>query len=177
VVCNNTLNAALAQARRTNAVEVRIYHSSKLAEHVAEARRVLGIVNVEFETFRLAAEGLVARDGLPHVKKFLNALFPPPTGKDKAAATVYDQKKAALDRLVSESDGTAWGLLNAATAFIDHRPIHSKKEDANSRHMNSALLGADAEAKTKAAQLILQMTGIYTKLMAEREALMVRVRQ
>ena len=176
VVCRNTLNAALARNRKTNGVEVRVYHSSKLADHVAEARRVLGIVNVEFETFRQAAEGLAAKDGLPYVDKLLKALFPAPSGKNKASTTVYDAKRATIEGLIAKEDGSAWGLLNGITAFVDHRIGHSKKDDAASRHMNSALLGADAEFKTRAAQTLLDMTGIYDKLMRDREAAMVLVR-
>jgi phage/plasmid-like protein (TIGR03299 family) len=175
VVCRNTLNAALARNRKTNGVEVRIYHSSKLADHVAEARRVLGIVNVEFEIFRQAAEGLAAIDGLPYVDLLLKAMFPAPSGKDKAAATVYDRKRATIEGLIAGEDGSAWGLLNGLTAYVDHRVQRSKKDDAASRHMNSALMGADAEFKTRAAQSLLDMTGIYGNLMREREALMVRV--
>jgi len=177
VVCRNTLNAALARSRKTNGLEVRVYHSSKLADHVAEARRILGIVNVEFETFRQAAEGLAAEDGMPYVDKLLNAMFPPPTGTNAAAKTVYDQKRSTIEGLVKAADGSAWGLLNGITAFVDHRVSRSKKDDASSRRMNSVLLGPDAEFKTRAAQTLLDMTGIYDSLMRDREAMMVQVRK
>jgi phage/plasmid-like protein (TIGR03299 family) len=178
VVCNNTLNAAIDRA--AGVIPVRIYHVGKLETRLAEARRVLGISSVEIAAFSKMAEGLAARDGLPHIKQLLNRLFPEPA-KDATplAKTLYEQRKADLDETLKRQagDGSAWAVLNGVTAYVDHRLRHAKRDEhADSRKMNSVLLGADARVKTEAAQILMSLTGIYQEIKRDREAAMVAVK-
>jgi len=178
VVCNNTLNAAIDRA--AGVIPVRVYHVGKLDTRLAEARRVLGISTVEIATFAKMAGGLAAADGLPHIPTLLKRLFPAPA-KDATplAKTLYEQRRADIEETLKRQvgDGSAWGVLNGITAYVDHRIRHAKRDDlADSRKMNSVLLGPDARIKTEAAQILSSLTGIYQNLKREREEMMVAVR-
>ena len=176
VVCNCTLNAALG--RSDAAINVRIYHTGSLPARVAEAQRVLGIATVEFAAFKRMGDEMQARDGLPYVDKLLNKLFPPPKKGAKAVSiAAYDFTDAQRRMAIKRDDGTAWGLLNGITAWVDHRDRRSKDDgNATSRLMDNVLFGSGAALKAQAATSLMQMAKIYQDIMREREESMVAVR-
>lgn len=164
VVCNNTLNMAWSRSHR-RPIEARIYHTQSLDAKVAEARRVLGIVNKEIAAFALIADALDDRDGLPHIEKLLAQLFPePPKDANAYHKTIYEQRMAevgAAMKAQTAANPTAWGVLNGITAWVDHRSRRAKNDgDADSRKMDSVMFGRDADLKTLAARCIANLTKV-----------------
>jgi phage/plasmid-like protein (TIGR03299 family) len=162
VVCNNTLNMAWSPRHR-KPIEARIYHTASLDAKVAEARRILGIVNKEIAAFASIAGALDDRDGLPHIGKLIAQLFPePPKDANAYHKTIYEQRMAEVAAAMkAETRTTAWEVLNGITAWVDHRSRRAKGDgDADSRKMDSVMLGRDADFKTLAARCIANLTKV-----------------
>jgi phage/plasmid-like protein (TIGR03299 family) len=164
VVCNNTLNMAWSPRHR-KPIEARIYHTQSLDAKVAEARRVLGIVSKEIAAFSTIADALADRDGLPHIHKLLDHLFPaPPKDANAYHKTIYEQRMAEVAQAMNaqtRENTTAWGVLNGITAWVDHRNRRAKGDgDADSRKMDSVMFGRDADFKADAARIIAKLTKV-----------------
>jgi hypothetical protein len=151
--------------RHRKPIEARIYHTQSLDAKVAEARRVLGIVSKEIAAFSTIADALADRDGLPHIHKLLDHLFPaPPKDANAYHKTIYEQRMAEVAQAMNaqtRENTTAWGVLNGITAWVDHRNRRAKGDgDADSRKMDSVMFGRDADFKADAARIIAKLTKV-----------------
>jgi phage/plasmid-like protein (TIGR03299 family) len=157
VVCQNTLNAALR-----GRADAKISHRSTFD---AEAMKdELGISREEFQawagTMRLLAGERVSNDKAERV--LIEAI----TGKDFAKLHAKEveeaQDKAAFKKMMdlfngqgrgSNLDGrkgTAWGLLNACTEFVDHH-VRATSQD---NRLESAWFGPGEKMKAKVLDLL-----------------------
>lgn len=131
VVCNNTLNLALAGAKRAWSVR----HTGDMQSKMHEARVCLEMANAYMDdlsrtAYRMANTS-VKRDEL---YALLDELFP-------VAEDSTDREKKNIERLRSEYmtcyfapdilkfRGTAWGAVNAMSDMLTHNAPHRKTEN------------------------------------------------
>lgn len=183
VVCNNTERAAFWS--RDRSLTVHIPHVGDIDGKIATARRVLGLSLDIFKAYGSVMSELAAEDGLPLVQPFLAQLFPPKfdeVGKELENRQ-REEKLAEVTAMFNREPGqTAFGLLNAVTAWVDHVNLPATSHDnvAGSkaeRLMASALTGRGADTKAEAANILLSMTGIYERQRAALDELKVRVKK
>jgi phage/plasmid-like protein (TIGR03299 family) len=155
VVCNNTL--AIALANGTGAVKVS--HSTSFDPVAVKAK--LGISVSSFHEFMYQMKQLSERKVKSReAEKFIQTLF---GGKDTSAAVQgYERAMAKVQDLFnghgkgsefSSSKGTAFGLLNAVTEFVDHE----RRARSTDHRLESAWFGAGAALKQKALDQALLM--------------------
>lgn len=136
IVCNNTLNAAL----RSNSNRVRIMHNSQLENNLAEAHKMMGIINkmkTELEGIynQMAKKKIVdaqLRDFLIQTfasKSQLETLAKgPETSGEKASMTKLEEivADAYMYALTSDTQkgkttvGTVFGAYNAITGYLQN---------------------------------------------------------
>jgi phage/plasmid-like protein (TIGR03299 family) len=126
VVCNNTLSAATVGRDKKDNGAIKVSHRSIF--NPDEVKKQLGIAGTWSE-FVAGANELAK----VHVKdedalKFVVSLVGDPekdlseqADKAKAVATVYQLFKGkGRGSNMTSSDGTAWGLVNSVTEYVDH---------------------------------------------------------
>lgn len=174
VVCNNTLtasvgggeNARFGQSERDVPGQiVRVPHSAYFDPE--QARLDLGIVFDGWERF-LATARRLARTTVDEkfATEFLKTLLPTPVVTDdngkKVPGPVENSRPyksimalfngAADGADLPEANGTAWGLLNAVTQFVDH------ERGGDKTRLASAWFGTGAGLKDKARDLLVEVT-------------------
>lgn len=155
VVCNNTLSIATANTKGA----IVIPHSAQF-----DARGVkidLGILDGAFNTFEDQANALADRklsnkEAMALLTQIMVAGFDPEAAKAEETVlstkrtnqimTVFDlYQRAGMGSNLKSADGTAWGLVNAVTEYVDHQA----SRNTNNR-FRSAQFGAGATMKTDA---------------------------
>lgn len=158
VVCQNTMNMALGEKDRK---QVAISHISTFnAEKVKET---LGISRQHFEQYLRAAEhlsqfslasaaannfleetlrenGMVVREDITKSRQFNRIL------------ELYNGAGMGAD--LKTAEGTAWGLLNAVTQFVDHEARATNMDN----RLASAWFGRGDNFKTNTFQRLLALT-------------------
>jgi phage/plasmid-like protein (TIGR03299 family) len=126
VVCQNTLNLGIAQAKQS----YKIRHTATLEGRIAVAREALGISQEYFAKFGDFAKALYeVKMDTPKFIKFATKLYPKPE-KDsaKSSFTRWENKIDLLGDLFTGSGevntsanigGTAWAGFNALTEALD----------------------------------------------------------
>lgn len=157
VVCNNTLTMALR-----GGTEVRLSHNRVFDAAAQQAAKTqLGIAREKFDAMaqvarRLARMTLTSDDVTRISSELLRA--------DNPLATLEEQPRT-VRRIVSLYDGegqgsqlksakgTAWGLLNAVTEYVDHEYGHNP----NNR-LSHAWFGRGEALKRRASETLLALT-------------------
>lgn len=162
VVCNNTLSMALNQDTKTL---VKINHSSKFDPE--RMKNSLGIGRGQFEKFIGAARAL-SKDNIggQDAKDFVaKLLIDTKTVTSKGDVQVAVRDSEAYGRILrlfngagagadmAGSQGTAWGLVNAVTQYVDH---HSAARTTSNR-LNRAWFGKGDELKTASLEMALAL--------------------
>lgn len=156
VVCDNTLTAGM----RERGVQIAISHRSTV--DTAAVKEKLGLARGQFHKemaeLRRLAETPVTQ---AMADQFLGELLVETkmvTKKDAtrsrafiAISELFNGK--GLGSTLDGVDGTAWGLLNAVTEYVDH---HAKAADVSNR-LDSAWFGRGDDLKTVAAQKLLEL--------------------
>ncbi|MDY0134593.1 MAG: DUF932 domain-containing protein [Atribacterota bacterium] len=158
VVCNNTLSIAVDRAPQA----IRVPHNTQFDE--AAVKRQLGITVSTWDDFMIRLRALSERKVKSHeaMNYFLNVLCaaddPSLLGQgltnERAltrALALYDGEGRGSE-LVS-AKGTAWGLVNAVTEFVDHE----RRARNTDNRLDSAWFGAGAQIKQKALDQALLM--------------------
>lgn len=149
VVCNNTLSIALENS--SSAIKVR--HRSQFDPDAV--KRQLGITVSSWEGFVTRMKALVARPVDPDtVEGLLRRVltYAAPEGKtvvvnEQALATVRSlYEGGGRGALMPSSRGTAWGLLNGITEFIDHH----RRARSDDHRRDAAWFGQGAQIKQRA---------------------------
>ena len=122
VVCNNTLNMALASAERAWSTP----HRGNIQMRLEEARQTLELANeymtrLDEEADRLANEKM--DDG--QVTRVLAEMFPTP---EDASERILKTANAAKEQIIvcmlrpdlAQFMGTKWGFLNAVSDYVGH---------------------------------------------------------
>ncbi|MGQ3003542.1 MAG: DUF932 domain-containing protein [Hydrogenophaga sp.] len=152
VVCNNTLAIALGEGKGA----VKVHHRSQFDAQAV--KRQLGIAISSWDGFMLRMKALSERKVTPdmaeaYYKRVLTYAAVDPSGQPVTA--VNDRALKAVQDLftgrgrgsnLASASGTAWGLLNGVTEFIDH---HRRARSEDHRR-DAAWFGAGAAVKQKA---------------------------
>ncbi len=175
VVCMNTHNVAIALAEREiqKAKEAgesflgnaTMRHTTNLGARVADVRKSLGIVSMQYQVYEEAAKRLAMTQVTTAAwKSYLMNVGIRPTGKDDAklpTATqkIIDEVSAMFDKgRGNDLPGvkhTAWGAFNAVAEYVDY----SRSKDENDTRAKSILFGSGAVLKQKAWDAALSIAG------------------
>lgn len=157
VVCNNTLDAALADKTAI----IRTRHNTKFnAERVGAE---LAAIAAGFEHYKAMAEGMVQiQQTQQDVANFFKGLLDIPfdakeadisgrkMGQFKALAGAYKETVAE-----GTQPGTAWTALNAITRWVDHDRSTRGGDSQDEARVLSANFGTGAALKAKAVGLLM----------------------
>jgi len=158
VVCNNTLSIAINGAAQA----VKVPHNTRFDAHAVKQQ--LGIAVSHWDGFMYRMRTLAERKVKSHeaMNYFLRVLCDAQNGQQepveltneralKRVMVLYEGqgKGAELDA----AKGTAWGLLNAVTEFVDHE----RRARSPEYRMDSAWFGQGAVIKQRALDTALQL--------------------
>lgn len=158
VVCNNTLAVALNGASQA----IKVPHSTRF--DALAVKQQLGIAVSQWDGFMYRMRTLAERKVKSHeaMNYFLRVLCDTPAGNSESPALVNER---ALKRVMALYDGqgkgaeldaakgTAWGLLNAVTEYVDHE----RRARSTEYRMDSAWFGQGAAIKQRALDTALQL--------------------
>lgn len=156
VVCNNTLTMAV----RSKPAAVAVSHRSKFDADAVKAR--LGLARENFNKFVEAAKVLSSvKMGGRKAEDFLASLL-----RDTGAVTAKEVEKteafgkilalfdgSAMGGRLAGARGTAWGVVNAVTEYVDH----GRAKTADSRLL-SAWFGPGEQLKAEAFRRALELS-------------------
>lgn len=133
VVCQNTLDWALSHTNRI----VRVRHTNKATDRLAQAKQILGIRDKYSEELAKQGEWLVESEMTDkQFNNFLEKLMPIPEEQEgKPAETMIRNRRDQVRDVYAKADnlnnvrGTKWGALNAVVEYVDHR-IERKTDEA-----------------------------------------------
>ena len=153
VVCNNTLTAALS-SRDSAASVIRVSHRTSFNPVSVKAR--MASTSSHMKAFAEAATALSkAQVTSRGAERFVQALLSRdeaqerrPRGMDTILA-LFDGAGRGAD--LPSSRGTAWGLLNAVTEYVDH---HATAK-TTSHLLERAWMGSGDQLKTRALETLL----------------------
>lgn len=136
VVCNNTLNMALSQAKRTWSTR----HIGTISDRLEEARKTLELADVYLQGLAEEAEKLAdAKMSDAEIEHALNAMIALPedaTDRQKAQA---DKIKSEIVMCMFSPDllkflNTKWGFVNAVSDYVGHaEPLRKTQTFAENR--------------------------------------------
>ena len=152
VVCNNTLQIALGDS----AGAVKVGHRSQFDAQAV--KRQLGIAVSSWDAFMVRMKALSERKmSDAAAERFLRRVLTYPTtspaNRDvlavneraiKAVAELYSGRGKGAD--LASASGTAWGLLNAVTEYVDHR----RRARSDDHRRDAAWFGSGATLKDRA---------------------------
>lgn len=148
VVCNNTLQIALGD----KAGAIKVPHSTKF--DAQSVKQQLGIAVSSWDSFMYQMKQLSERKVKPiEAQSFFLKLL-----SDPVAGTSGKPNERALHQItrlyeghgkgaeLASANGTAWGLLNAVTEYVDHE----RRSRSVDNRLDSAWFGSGAAIKDKA---------------------------
>ena len=149
VVCNNTLRVALGN----NNGAVKVPHRSEFDPEAV--KRQLGITVASWDGFVARMKALVERPVDPDTVEGLLRRVLTYAGPDGRADIVNEQALANVRALyegggrgamLPSSRGTAWGLLNSVTEYVDHH----RRARSDDHRRDAAWFGQGAQLKQRA---------------------------
>ena len=158
VVCNNTLTIAVNGATQA----IKVPHSTKFDAQAVKQQ--LGVAVSQWDTFMYRMRTLAERKVKSHeaMNYFLRVMCDTSSANGeqvtlsneralKKVQSLYEGHGHGAD--LESAKGTAWGLLNAVTEYVDHE----KRARSNDHRMDSAWFGQGATIKHKALEAALQL--------------------
>lgn len=144
VVCNNTLNLALSTAPRVWSCK----HIGNLSSKIDEAKRALEFAesyNKELAEFAMRAANTTITEEKQN--QILSELFPvADDASDRTKRNVQDAvndfKSCIVAVDLSPFYGTAWGLINAASDYVYHKPASRFSPTFEEKRMDTAIVGS-----------------------------------
>ncbi len=154
VVCNNTLKLALDDSSGV----VKVPHSTTFDP--ALVKESLGLGLSSWDQFSRSIKDLANRPvSEAEAKAYLANVLGDPVNDEakplrplKTVLELYSGKGRGAD--MQSANGTAWGLLNAITQYVDH----CRQARNQDNRLNSAWFGAGAALKAKAFQEAMLLT-------------------
>lgn len=149
VVCNNTLAIALGDSRSA----IKVPHRSQFNPEAV--KRQLGITVSSWDGFVARMKALVERPVDPDSVEALLRRVLTYQAQDNKATVVNEQALATVrslyegggrGALMSSSRGTAWGLLNSVTEYVDHH----RRARSDDHRRDAAWFGQGAQLKQRA---------------------------
>ena len=168
VVCNNTISMALSAK---SAQRVVVSHRTKITdERLREIKSNMGLVRGEFVRFAEAAKllsrvNVTDRDARSFVLDLLSPKLDGMTAKEATEATDKTRDSRGFQAIVRLFNGeamgsslqgvkgTAWGLLNSVTEYVDH----GTQARSDSSRLDSAWFGAGDTLKTRTLEKLLTL--------------------
>jgi phage/plasmid-like protein (TIGR03299 family) len=157
VVCNNTLAIALRQGVGA----VRVPHRSEFDAQAVKQQ--LGIAIAPWSAFEDYIKELANRRVADKtVERFLVKVFAYPVSGEQPAAVVNEHAIRKVQALyggqglgaaLPAAKGTAWGLLNSITEYVDHH----RRAHSNDHRRNAAWFGQGALLKQRAWEEALKL--------------------
>ena len=158
VVCNNTLTIAVSGATQA----IKVPHSTRFEPQAVKQQ--LGIAVSQWDSFMYRMRTLAERKVKSHeaMNYFLRVMCDIQPGNIESAGLANER---ALKRVLALYDGqgkgaefdaakgTAWGLLNAVTEYVDHE----RRARSTEYRMDSAWFGQGAAIKQRALDTALQL--------------------
>ncbi|MFL1389346.1 DUF932 domain-containing protein [Pseudomonas tritici] len=158
VVCNNTLTIAINGASQA----IKVPHSTRFDPHTVKQQ--LGITVSQWDDFMYRMRTLAARPVKDHeVKAYLRSVLCE-VQTDKPENTGLSNERA-LNKVLSmyeghgrgaeleSAKGTAWGLLNSVTEYVDHE----RRARSNEYRVDAAWFGQGAAIKQRALDTALRL--------------------
>jgi phage/plasmid-like protein (TIGR03299 family) len=156
VVCNNTLQIALGSASSA----IKVPHRSHFdAEAV---KRQLGITVASWDSFVARMRALVDRPVDPDSVEGLLRRVLTYAAPDSKAPVVNEQALSIVNSLyegggrgalMASSRGTAWGLLNSVTEYVDHH----RRARSDDHRRDAAWFGQGAQIKQRTWDEVLKL--------------------
>lgn len=149
VVCNNTLSIALGNASGA----IKVPHRSQFDPDAV--KRQLGITASSWDGFVARMKALVERPVDPDSVEGLLRRVLTYTGPANKHAVVNEQALSSVRALyegggrgaqMASSRGTAWGLLNSVTEYVDHH----RRARSDDHRLDAAWFGQGAQIKQRA---------------------------
>ena len=156
VVCNNTLSIALGNANGA----IKVPHRSQFDPDAV--KRQLGITVSSWDGFVARMKALVDRPVDPDtVEGLLRRVltYAAPEGKavvvnEQALATVRSlYEGGGRGALMASSRGTAWGVVNSVTEFVDHH----RRARSDDHRRDAAWFGQGAQIKQRAWDEVMKL--------------------
>lgn len=158
VVCNNTLAIALNGASSA----IKVPHSTSFDAQAV--KKQLGIAVSQWDSFMYRMKTLSERKVKSHesMNYFLKVLCQTDSHVDPAQGLMNERALKKVQALyegqghgaeLASASGTAWGLLNAVTEFVDHE----RRARSQEYRLDSAWFGQGASLKQRALDYALQL--------------------
>lgn len=159
VVCSNTLQIALGESQGV----IKVPHRSQFDPQAV--KRQLGIAISSWDAFMVRMKALSERKAKPETAEayFRRVLtYPASITSGNVTATTNDRAIKAVHELfagrgkgadMASASGTAWGLLNAVTQYVDHE----RRARSVDHRQDAAWFGAGANLKQKAWEEALRL--------------------
>jgi len=150
VVCNNTLQMAVSNASGA----VKVPHSTKFDPKLVQ--QALGMGLSGWEAFIANLKQLSQRPVSPEeAQQYFRDVLDQPLVSDTEPSVSRAMQQvtalysgAGLGSLLAGSRGTAWGLLNAVTEYVDHQ----RRARSQDHRLDSAWFGQGAQLKRQALE-------------------------
>ena len=158
VVCNNTLTIALDGTTRA----IKVPHSTRFGPKAV--KKQLGIAVSQWDEFMYRMRHLAERKVQWHEAMgfFMNVMcdvqpnsaLPEQLPNERALRKVQELYEGrGRGSQLESAHGTAWGLLNAVTEYVDHE----RRARSNEYRMDSAWFGQGAQIKQRALDTALKL--------------------
>ncbi|WP_152227578.1 DUF932 domain-containing protein [Pseudomonas sp. SCB32] len=158
VVCNNTLTIAVDGATRA----IRVPHNTRFDPKVV--KKQLGIAVSQWDDFMYRMRALAERKVQWHEAMgfFMNVMCDTPINGALPEKLANERAMRKVQSLyegrgrgaqLASAQGTAWGLLNAVTEYVDHE----RRARSNEYRLDSAWFGQGAVLKQKALDAALAL--------------------
>ncbi|MDU4251189.1 MULTISPECIES: DUF932 domain-containing protein [unclassified Pseudomonas] len=158
VVCNNTLTIALDGTSRA----IKVPHNTRFDPQLV--KKQLGIAVSQWDEFMyrmrtLAERKVKSKEALSFITTVLGDSLPT-SQQGKTVPNIRAMQKVeslyqghGRGSQLDSARGTAWGLLNAVTEFVDHE----RRARSNEYRMDSAWFGQGAQIKQRALDAALRL--------------------
>jgi phage/plasmid-like protein (TIGR03299 family) len=166
VVCQNTLNAALAN----HSNQFKVYHRKNFQAKKSEAAKILELASAYYDDLQTVMDSLAEQQVTKsYVDGFVTALFPSAKEGEELATRTENRRQQIAD-LFSTGRGNngenKWDLYNAVTEYVDHHSVgrltgtRQNRSDAfvnveSEARFERAILGSGAGLKQRALDLLL----------------------
>jgi phage/plasmid-like protein (TIGR03299 family) len=161
VVCHNTLSMALNATNLSNSA-IKVPHSTSFDAQVV--KKQLGIAVTGWDSFMYRMKTLSERKVKSHeaMNYFLKVMCQTDQHTDPAHGLMNERALKRVQALyegagkgsdLASAQGTAWGLLNSVTEFVDHE----RRARSPEYRLDSAWFGQGATLKQRALDQALQL--------------------
>ena len=153
VVCQNTLDWALAGARR----KISFSHTPGAKDRISRARSALGILHNHCEVFEQDAERLINEQmAMDELKAICDRLWPIDDEPTVRSKNIHDKRLTTIEELFENAEtqsnirGTRWAGIQAIGEYVDHFAPAANADVRATR----VLIGSAEELKQKAHAFI-----------------------